>query len=90
MFSLNTVPEPAVPPRVAVPKMVFPDVARVAHGYAPSEFAKEFGSALLKACRATNPVPSTFILKTIPLLAAPPLEVVPNRVLLNRTNPPSG
>src|SRR5262249_11835516 len=80
-LSLNSVPEPELPPYAAVPYKVLPDNVKPAHGAAPS-------LSPLKACNVVKPVPFVLTAKTVPLLKAPPRDVVPYRLLLQKTNDP--
>src|SRR5690348_16703287 len=80
---LNTVPLPELPPPAAVPYKILPDKTKSACGLAPSP-------PPVKLYRFVKPEPSVLIANRVPLLEAPPAEVVPYRVLPDKVNPPCG
>src|SRR5262249_8436661 len=90
VFSLKTVPCPSNPPVEEVPYKVLLDKINPLSGCAPSWF----WPPPVKVETVVNPLPSVFSLKIVPLPktvpAVPPPQVVPYKVLLDKTRPYDG
>src|SRR5690349_9072566 len=76
-------PEPKSPPPEAVPYRVLLERTKRLPGNPPS-------LPLVKLCRLTRPVPSRFRRNTEPAPKLAPTDVVPYRVLPERSNPAVG
>jgi len=83
VLTANTVPLPELPPSLAVPYRMLPDIIKPASGLAPS-------LPLVKLCRFVKLEPSVLRANTVPLPPLPPCAAVPYRVLPDEIKPASG